>query len=61
MGLKGEAAKYYAPEEQENVDWVDLQLGAPSAFIWYKVHTTVLNFQSLLHYEDSQDFFAMIR
>ncbi|KAH7670362.1 Beta-galactosidase protein [Dioscorea alata] len=38
VGLKGEAAKYYAPEEQENVDWVDLQLGAPSAFIWYKTY-----------------------
>ncbi|KAJ0972667.1 hypothetical protein J5N97_020626 [Dioscorea zingiberensis] len=39
VGLKGEAAKYYAPEEQGNVDWADLQLDAiQSAFMWYKTY-----------------------
>ncbi|WOK97445.1 beta-galactosidase 15 isoform X1 [Canna indica] len=37
VGLKGEHAKLYIPDNQESADWIDLQLDSiPSPFTWYK-------------------------
>ncbi|CAL9067570.1 beta-galactosidase 15 isoform X1 [Musa acuminata AAA Group] len=37
VGLKGELAKLYTPENQESADWIDVQPDSiPSSFTWYK-------------------------